>query len=112
MQVSSGTSVAQQRERAAPWESDVSGVLETPGCLLRDHGCALHDEGARVLPKSKVDLYAAIRRDAKAGLSLRAVMRKYGVGYETVQRALVSALPEPRKAREVRTARSGTRDTG
>jgi hypothetical protein len=37
-----------------------------------------------VLPKSKVDLYAAIRRGAKAGLSLRAV----------------------------RTARSGTRDTG
>ena len=25
---------------------------------------ALHDEGARVLPKSKVDLYAAIRRDS------------------------------------------------
>ncbi|AJC53668.1 transposase [Streptomyces sp. 769] len=32
--------------------------------MLRDHGCALHDEGARVLPKSKVDLYAAIRCDS------------------------------------------------
>ncbi|MGE7388192.1 IS21 family transposase [Streptomyces sp. NPDC004126] len=30
-------------------------------------------------------------------MSLRALMRKYGVGYETVQRALISALPEPRK---------------
>ncbi|MGP3636355.1 hypothetical protein ACTU45_23880 [Streptomyces sp. 24-1644] len=50
-----------------------------------------------MLPKSKVDLYAAIRRDARTGMSLRAVMRKYGVGFETVQRALVSALPEPRK---------------
>jgi transposase len=58
-----------------------------------------------VLPKSKVDLYLAIRRDAKAGLSLRAVMRKYGVGYETVQRALVSALPEPRKKMQPRETR-------
>ncbi len=39
-----------------------------------------------MLPKSKVDLYAAIRRDARTGMSLRALMRKYGVGYETVQR--------------------------
>jgi hypothetical protein len=30
-------------------------------------------------------------------MATRALMRKYGVGYETVQRALVSALPEPRK---------------
>ncbi|MEE1838799.1 hypothetical protein ABZ776_27640 [Streptomyces sp. NPDC007076] len=36
--------------------------------MLRDHGCALHDKGARVLPKSKVDLYVAIRRDAKGGM--------------------------------------------
>jgi transposase len=58
-----------------------------------------------VLPKSKVDLYAAIRRDARAGTSLRAVMRKYGVGYETVQRALVSAVPEPRKKIQPRETR-------
>ncbi|MFE3765518.1 hypothetical protein ACFXPI_27585 [Streptomyces sp. NPDC059104] len=50
-----------------------------------------------MLPKSKVDLHAAIRRDANAGSSLRALMRKYGVGYETVQKALISAFPEPRK---------------
>ncbi|WP_406278614.1 hypothetical protein OHT93_37550 [Streptomyces sp. NBC_00191] len=46
--------------------------------MLRDRGCALHDEGAGVLSKSKIDLHAAIGLDAKAGL--RAVMRKYGVG--------------------------------
>lgn len=30
---------------------------------------------------SKVELYAAIRRDARAGLSGRALQRKYGVGW-------------------------------
>ncbi|MFF9457346.1 hypothetical protein [Streptomyces flaveolus] len=58
-----------------------------------------------MLPKSKVDLYAAIRRDARTGMSLRALMRKYGVGYETVQRALISALPEPRKKMRPRATR-------
>lgn len=38
-------------------------------------------------------------------MSLRAVMRKYGVGFETVQRALVSALPEPRKKTRPRETR-------
>lgn len=50
-----------------------------------------------MLPKSKVDLYAAIRRDARQGLSNRALQRKYGVGFLTVQKALSSAWPEPRK---------------
>ncbi|MFE3200164.1 IS21 family transposase [Embleya sp. NPDC059237] len=50
-----------------------------------------------MLPKSKVDLYAAIRRDSRAGLSSRALERKYGVGFRTVQKALSSAWPEPRK---------------
>lgn len=58
-----------------------------------------------MLPKSKVDLYAAIRRDARTGMSLRALMRKYGVGFETVQRALVSAVPEPRKKMRPRETR-------
>ena len=30
-------------------------------------------------PVSKVELYAAIRRDARAGMSGRALERKYGV---------------------------------
>ncbi|MGC5007847.1 hypothetical protein [Streptomyces sp. DT203] len=58
-----------------------------------------------MLPKSKVDLYAAIRRDAKDGMSLRALMRKHGVGFETVRRALISALPESRKEMEPRETR-------
>ncbi|MGW4652675.1 IS21 family transposase [Kitasatospora sp. NPDC004289] len=49
------------------------------------------------MPKSKVDLYAAIRRDSRSGLSNRALMRKYGVGFLTVKKALESAWPEPRK---------------
>jgi transposase len=48
-------------------------------------------------PKSKVDLYAAIRRDARAGMSYRALMREHGVGFRTVKAALESVWPEPRK---------------
>jgi len=46
---------------------------------------------------SKVELYAAIRRDARTGLSGRAIERKHGVGWRTVHKALSSAWPEPRK---------------
>lgn len=46
---------------------------------------------------SKVELYAAIRRDARAGMSGRALERKHKVGWRTVRKALVSAWPEPRK---------------
>lgn len=48
-------------------------------------------------PKSKIELHAAIRGDCGAGLSERTVMRKYGVGHPTVQSALESAWPKPRK---------------
>ncbi|MBR7676487.1 IS21 family transposase [Streptomyces daliensis] len=48
-------------------------------------------------PKSKVDLYAAIRRDSRAGMSNRALQHKYGVGFRTVRKALNSVWPEPRK---------------
>ena len=48
-------------------------------------------------PRSKVELYAAIRRDSRAGMSGRALERKYRVGFRTVQKALASAWPEPRK---------------
>jgi transposase len=47
---------------------------------------------------SKVELYAAIRRDARSGLSGRGLERKYGVGYRTVAAALESAWPGQRKA--------------
>lgn len=46
---------------------------------------------------SKVELYAAIRRDARAGLSGRKIERRYRVGWRTVQKALSSAWPEPRR---------------
>jgi transposase len=42
-------------------------------------------------------LYAAIRRDARSGLSNRALQRKHGVGYRTVAAALESAWPKQRK---------------
>lgn len=38
-------------------------------------------------------------------MSTRALMRKYGVGFNTVQRALASALPEPRKKMRPRATR-------
>ncbi len=43
-------------------------------------------------PKSKVDLYAAIRRDAHAGLSNRALQRKYGPA-RGVNAALFAGAP-------------------
>ncbi|WP_143653587.1 IS21 family transposase [Streptosporangium subroseum] len=46
---------------------------------------------------SKVELYAAIRRDARSGMASRALQHKHGVGFRTVQRALASVWPEPRK---------------
>jgi transposase len=49
------------------------------------------------MPQSKVELYAAIRRDARAGMSARAIERKYRVGRRTIVKALASAWPEPRK---------------
>jgi hypothetical protein len=50
-----------------------------------------------LMPVSKVDLYAAIRRDARAGMSARAIECKYRVGRRTVVKAVASAWPEPRK---------------
>jgi hypothetical protein len=48
-------------------------------------------------PRSRVDLYAAIRRDARSGMSNRALQRKHGVGFRTVTSALESAWPKERK---------------
>jgi hypothetical protein len=49
------------------------------------------------MPSSKVELCAAIRRDARAGMSGRAIERKYRVGRRTIVSALASAWPELRK---------------
>src|ERR1700733_5886787 len=58
---------------------------------------ALRDEGAFPVPPSKVELYAAIRRDARAGMSGRAIEKKYRVGRRTIVSAMASAWPEPRR---------------
>jgi hypothetical protein len=47
---------------------------------------------------SKIELFAAIRRDAAAGVSGRAIEEKYRAGRRTVSAAMASALPPPRKA--------------
>jgi hypothetical protein len=45
------------------------------------------------VPVSKIELYAAIRRDAKVEeLSSRALSAKYGVGRRTVATALEAAI--------------------
>jgi hypothetical protein len=53
---------------------------------------------------SRVELYAATRRDYRAGASMRSHQRKYHVAFETVQAAVESAWPAQRKdlARVVR----------
>ncbi len=54
---------------------------------------------------SRVELYAAIRRDARAGLSGREIQRKHGVGWRTVQSALASAWPQQRAAYPTRASK-------
>jgi transposase len=46
---------------------------------------------------SKVELFAAIRRDSRAGMSGRAIANKYRVSRHTVSDALTSAWPRERK---------------
>ncbi|TDP31416.1 hypothetical protein [Nocardia ignorata] len=46
---------------------------------------------------SRAELFAAIRRDAREGMSGRKIQRKHGVSYRTVQQALTSAWPTERK---------------
>lgn len=45
---------------------------------------------------SRVEVFAAIRRDARAGMSSRELQRHHGVGWRTVQAALASAWPAQR----------------
>lgn len=50
-----------------------------------------------MLQMSKVELYAALRRDHHGGMTMRELERKYNVAWRTVRKALDSAWPEPRK---------------
>jgi hypothetical protein len=43
---------------------------------------------------SKVELYAAIRRDHRGGMSMRELERKHGVTWRTVRKALDSSWPD------------------
>ena len=62
-------------------------------------------EGAGVESRSKVELFAAIRQDARVDeLSIRELAEKHHVHRRTVRQALASATPPPRKV-PVRTAR-------
>jgi transposase len=47
---------------------------------------------------SRVELYERIRKDSRAGLSIRALAQKHGVHRRTVREALASATPPPRKS--------------
>ncbi len=57
------------------------------------------------MPTSKVELYAAIRRDVRAGLSGRAIERKYRGGRRTIVAAMSSAWPAQRKKLPPRTSK-------
>lgn len=46
---------------------------------------------------SKVELYAAIRRDHRGGMKIREIERKYNVSWRTVRNAVDSVWPAPRK---------------
>ena len=47
---------------------------------------------------SKVELYAAIRRDHRGGMRMRELERKYNVAWRTVRKALDSAWPSRTRA--------------
>jgi hypothetical protein len=64
------------------------------------------------MPSSKVELYAEIRRDARAGMSARAIERKHGVGRRTIVKAMSSAWPEPRKQLPPRALQAGPVQAG
>ncbi|PAZ14919.1 hypothetical protein CLM62_16555 [Streptomyces sp. SA15] len=52
-------------------------------------------------PKSKVELYAEIRCVARAGLSDRALQRKYGVGFRTAKTAAASVRLDRARSRAI-----------
>lgn len=55
--------------------------------------------------RTRVEFYAAIRRDARAGLSEREIQRQHHVGWRTVKAALSSAWPAERAAYPARTSK-------
>src|SRR3569833_2828326 len=76
-----------------------------PGAESRAHGALTAGVPPMTQPCSRVALYAAIRRDARSGMSNRALQRKHGVGFRTVTAALESAWPKERKHPPIRGSR-------
>ncbi|GAA3455442.1 hypothetical protein GCM10018962_72750 [Dactylosporangium matsuzakiense] len=66
-------------------------------------------EGPPTPPTSKVDLCAAIRRDSRAALAVRALARKYRISRRTVRSALSPAWPAPRELSVCERAVAGVR---
>ncbi len=60
-------------------------------------------------PMSKVDPFAAIRRDSRAGLAVRALARKCQISRRTVRSALSSAVSGAAQADARRVHRSWIR---
>jgi hypothetical protein len=61
-------------------------------------GWCVSGEGVTLVPAlSRAELFAAIRRESRAGKSSRTIEREYGVGRATVRQALASAWPSPRR---------------
>ncbi|GAA3838471.1 hypothetical protein GCM10022226_70970 [Sphaerisporangium flaviroseum] len=83
-----------------PDHSDVVSMSfgNTLALAVRASKCCSPQRGPDA-SQSKTELYAAIRRDVRGGMSIRAAMRKYSVSYPTVTKAMTSAWPEPRKNR-------------
>ena len=54
-------------------------------------------EGPVMPQMPKFELYAAIRRDHRAGMKTRELERTYNVSWQTVKKAVDSVWPEPRK---------------
>lgn len=95
---------------AAPATASTAAPRASPGAaalgrLRCDYRGAIERKGVLVPAMSKVGLYAAIRRGARAGMSKWALQREFGVGFRTVQRALESAIPQPRKPLPPRASR-------
>ena len=103
--------------RPDPRSGDVHEFWQAPRFLPGQH----RDVPAKVLvmpQMSKVELYAAIRRDHRDGMTMRELERKYNVPGGRYARRLNSSWPEPRKScrrdrrRWTRTRRPSTGSCG
>ncbi len=73
-------------------------------CSREQHPRRDADEDKRRNQARRHTQFAAIRRDASAGMSGRAIERTHKVGHRTVRKALISATPPARKKMTARQA--------